>query len=87
MQPSRTKPPQAAQVLDDAGVQMKTRHRCKNAEKVKVEGKRKIWGTLCSTTTVAVKNAIKSTTNLEVAVKRKYKTTAPGSGDSMRVYI
>ena len=69
---SQTKPPQATQVLDDAGMQMKTRHCRKNTEKVKVEGKRKIWGILRSTTTVAVKNAIKSTTDLEVAVKRKY---------------
>ena len=82
---SRTKPPHAAQVLDDAGLQTRTRRHRKSAEKVKVEGKRKIWGTLRATTTVVVKNAIKSMTDLEVAVKRKYKTTAPGSGDSMRV--
>lgn len=85
-QSNRTKPPPPAQVLDaNAGLQMKTRYRRKSAEKVKIEGKRKIWGTLRSTTTVAVKNAIKSTTDLEVDVKRKYKTTAPGRGDSMRV--
>lgn len=86
MQPNRTKPPHPAQVPDaDTGLQTKTRYRRKSAEKVKIEGKRKIWGTLRSTTTVAVKNAIKSMTDLEVDVKRKYKTTAPGRGDSMRI--
>ena len=57
-----------------------------NVAKVKVEGKRKIWGTWPTTSISAVKNAIKSITKIdEVAVKRKYKTTRPGPGNSARV--
>ena len=55
-----------------------------NNRKVKIEGKRKIWGTRHSTSAVAVSNAIKSLTNIDAVVKRKYKTSAPVRANSAR---
>ena len=54
--------------------------------KIKIEGKRKIWGTWPTTSVSAVKNAIKGITKQdEVSVKRKYKTVRSGRGNSTRV--
>ena len=50
---------------------------------IKVEGKRKIWGTWPTTTVAAVRNFIKAVTSVEnMTIKQKYKTSSrPGSGD------
>lgn len=57
-----------------------------SSAKIKIEGKRKIWGTWPTTSVSAVKNAIKGITKLdEVSVKRKYKTARSGRGNSARV--
>jgi len=55
-----------------------------------VEGKRKVWGTLRSTTATAVKNTIKAITKIDgVDVKRKYhvKKTRQGASIGPKIQV
>lgn len=82
---SSTQPTQSRSVRPaSSGPRQRIARRRENSEKVKLEGKRKIWGTRHSTSAVAVSNAIKRITDVEVAVKRKYKTSAAGRTNSAR---
>ena len=52
--------------------------------KVEVKGKRKVWGTLSTTTVAAVKNAIKVISKVEgLEIKRKYRLKKPAQKASL----
>ena len=81
---SSTEPMQPGHRPANSGRRQRTRQRENNA-KVKLDGKRKIWGTRHSTSAVAVSNTIKSLTDVEVTVKRKYKTSPTARANSTRI--
>lgn len=59
-----------------------------NRPSKRIEGKRKIWGTMKTTSVAAVKNSLKVITKIEsdsLSIKRKYKTCTSGDGDTVRV--
>ena len=75
--PSSTKPSCSA-TEHNASQRTRSSHR-RNA--VRVEGKRKVWGTWPTTTTSAVKSSIGAVTSVEnLMVKRKYKTFSRTDG-------